>query len=900
MQGSQAKPHVPAHGEGMARAWSWNGTRRARSRTTYTRSAWYAILEEVALHLRVRLSVVCVGEPAGLPPSLVAASAMTKMRVALKRTLEFMALCSVALFCFTIYSRPTEWYGDDQDFKDMRNNMTIYLKDVAILTKVVVKNKTVTQNAGKDATLVSGGSLFPLVLTWAATIGIAVAGAGLLYLFQAQRKAINGDPKPSVTSSPHGASKWSVTCKRLGIMVRQVANYQLPPARFWANWSGGTSVVDALLVAAWVGLATVYLYHNLTKNFTKISEKLTPPPPASVPLVLPQKASELQGYLDNAFVAMRLEKAGKCFGEVLRILLLVLYYPVSRSNVLAWVFRTSHSTLLRYHRWMASGTIIISFFHGLLYVILYGCEGTLDVELTTWEKYKLCNVTGLIALIAALVMAFMSRKWVRQNFYWMFYYTHIVGFVVFTLFAMMHYKGLANWIAPGLVLYVLDLAFRWWQAANNVVHLDVDDIFVNDAVITLKLSWSKGSIVMAGQTVYVSCRQISALQSHPFTLASVAAGDKGLLCAIVHIKVLGQWTRQLRKLALEGKGLRLQVEGPYEDDVLHAPKTSVVVMVAGGIGITPLKGLLETYNQNAVTQKTISDSSLSDETVSDSSVQKATVAVSMDDHDKTAPVSTQPLAVYLIWSCRKICELQLLGPQLLRRALINDKHAEGYRNIRDEGWRLRASLHYTGYEFENIGKQGALCPSTPSGHHLGMQPGTQGPSSLEADIDRVEGGSSLTPKQLLAPSPSISPVTFIPCAILGSFGAFGMLVGLVQFVCFAVGGIVPPMIYLLISKLATAFILSRSPKSECAAPADMVSLVDIAAGVRVDAAYQMSLAGAWKGAWTVGKDDVEEGMEDGMEGDVIQLMHGRPDVKKLLERVVKEHAGELEIEVLVG
>lgn len=42
MQGSQAKPHVPAHGEGMARAWSWNGTRRARSRTTYTRSAWYA------------------------------------------------------------------------------------------------------------------------------------------------------------------------------------------------------------------------------------------------------------------------------------------------------------------------------------------------------------------------------------------------------------------------------------------------------------------------------------------------------------------------------------------------------------------------------------------------------------------------------------------------------------------------------------------------------------------------------------------------------------------------------------------------------------------------------------------------------------------------------------------
>eukprot|EP00798_Chlamydomonas_sp_ICE-L_P001695 gene1695-33097_t len=457
---------------------------------------------------------------------------------------------------------------------------------------------------------------------------------------------------------------------------------------------------------------------------------------------------------------------------------------------------------------MASGTVIISFIHGLLYVIFYGCEGTLDVELTKYplrgahKMYKLSNVTGLIALIAALVMAFMSCKWVRHNFYWMFYYTHIVGFVVFTLFAMMHYKGLANWIAPGLVLYVLDLSFRWWQAANNVVHLDADDIFVNDAIITLKLSWAKGSIVMAGQTVYVSCRQISALQSHPFTLASVAAAEKGQLCAILHIKVLGQWTRQLRKLALEGKGLHLQVEGPYEDDVLHAPKTSVVVMVAGGIGITPLKGLLETYNRNAVTQKSVSDSSFSDVTASDSSVCKATRTVSIDDHDMTAP-----------------------------------------------------------------------------GHHPGVLPGTQGPSSLETHDVRVEGDSSLTPKQL-APSPSISLVTFIPCALLGSFGAFGMLV--------------------LACKLAAALILSRSPESACAASANMVSLVDIAAGVKVDAAYQMSLAGAWGGAWTVGKDDVEEGMEDGMEGDVVQLIHGRPEVKTLLEGVVKEHAGELEIEVLVG
>ena len=38
---------------------------------------------------------------------------------------------------------------------------------------------------------------------------------------------------------------------------------------------------------------------------------------------------------------------------------------------------------------------------------------------------------------------------------------HLIGFMVFTIFAMMHYKGMVNWILPGLLLYGLDRAFRY-------------------------------------------------------------------------------------------------------------------------------------------------------------------------------------------------------------------------------------------------------------------------------------------------------------------------------------------------------------------------------------------------------------------------------------------------------
>lgn len=115
--------------------------------------------------------------------------------------LQGLSVCCLALFCFTVYSRPTTWYSQDKAFVRMRNAMTINLTSVPILTRVrrgcsekdawiklsgpghwlsacshqptcthlsivqqeVIKNnKTVTELAGRNAVLVSGSSLFPV------------------------------------------------------------------------------------------------------------------------------------------------------------------------------------------------------------------------------------------------------------------------------------------------------------------------------------------------------------------------------------------------------------------------------------------------------------------------------------------------------------------------------------------------------------------------------------------------------------------------------------------------------------------------------------------------------------------------------------------------------------------
>lgn len=818
---------------------------------------------------------------------------MSNSQTWIRALLQSLSLCCLALFCFTIYARPTDWYSKDQGFVALRNAMTINLTNVQVLTREVIKkNKTVTELAGKNAVLVSGSSLFPLVLVWAPTLGIAICGSGLLYLAQLAR-----------LKRPAGNTR---AFKRLRVTAHYIAHYQLPPTQFWAHWSGGMSIVDAILVCAWIGLAVCYLYNNISSKFENIS--------ASLPA--------------NDYLVKRLTASAKAFGEVLRILLLLMFYPVSRSNVLAWVFRTDHSTLVRYHRWMGYGTVGVAFFHGLMYCTIWGSAGTLKENLTTWPPYKQSYLTGLIAMIAGLVIIFTSMPWVRRRFYYVFYYSHIVGFLVWTIFSLMHYKALANWIVPGLVLYAVDRAFRMWQTACNVVKLSAEDVLVNGAIITLRLRWPKGAHIAAGQTLYIRCRSISLLQAHPFTLSSVShpePGDKqSIITGLLHIRAQGPWTLALRELAAKGHGLTLQVEGPYESTLLHKPQTRVVVMIAGGMGFTPIKGLLQAYSNS------MSVEAITAIVTVDMATEGGKAGSTVKPGDICSSGDVSPPRVYLMWSCRKLCELQLLGADLLNAA-VQTAQASKLGELGASIFWLQARLYYTGLELERPQSQdhtvdaGAqqLSPTPCSSVSDHNQMLTQHQSALSL-ASASDDGSGPSKAAVLAGSPSINPSVFIPAAILSSLGAFGGLVlawyydaycarttttganyagvGAVQFASVAAGAIVPPLFYLLVCKLVqmVGCRLGWRPEhdaglSQSASKGQCASLEASAAGVVALPGYQLAALPMGSNCHaSANLPEVEAGLG------ALQLNRGRPDIRALLDEVYQQHSQELEIEVLAA
>ena len=98
---------------------------------------------------------------------------------------------------------------------------------------------------------------------------------------------------------------------------------------------------------------------------------------------------------------------------------------------------------------------------------------------------------------------------------------------------------------------------------------------------------------------YISIRipSVSQNENHPFSIAS-APGHEELQ---VVIKVVGDWTGELRR-QVENKtvcpGVMVTVFGPYGAPAQSVFKFQSVILVCGGIGVTPFASILQFFNSN--------------------------------------------------------------------------------------------------------------------------------------------------------------------------------------------------------------------------------------------------------------------------------------------------------------
>ncbi|KAJ6375258.1 hypothetical protein OIU77_000274 [Salix suchowensis] len=247
------------------------------------------------------------------------------------------------------------------------------------------------------------------------------------------------------------------------------------------------------------------------------------------------------------------------------------------------------------------------------------------------------GVTGIIMVVLMAIAFTLATPWFRRNKLnlptWLkkltgfnaFWYSHHLFVIVYTLLVVHGYylylthkwykKTTWMYLAVPVVLYGSERLIRALRSSIKAVTIQKVAIYPGN-VLALHMSKPQGFRYKSGQYMFVNCAAVSPFEWHPFSITS-APGDDYLS---VHIRTLGDWTRQLRTVFSEacqpppdGKsGLlrsdcfqghspnlpRVLIDGPYGAPAQDYKKYEVVLLVGLGIGATPMISILKDIVNN--------------------------------------------------------------------------------------------------------------------------------------------------------------------------------------------------------------------------------------------------------------------------------------------------------------
>jgi predicted ferric reductase len=324
-----------------------------------------------------------------------------------------------------------------------------------------------------------------------------------------------------------------------------------------------------------------------------------------------KKTSSLRSKWNNA-CGKRVIKSHSSIGEVMNCLLYVAInlsallasptynYPIglgslsagntlclvmtaTRNSVFTWLIGITFDQALIYHRFIGRLTITISLIHSALHY-----EHVLD---KTSERI---TVTGLIALSCGLIILVTSLNYVRRKLFNVFFWSHFafVGFIVAMYF---HAAGARPFIWASVACYGIDkfLALVWTQLPRRTTKFEK----VGDR--TAHVQFKKTPLVKllgrykVGQYVFVNFPELSIHEWHPFSVAS-SPNDE---CLDVYIRALGNHTKKIvdyaEKCAAKNKQVLVRCDGPYGDLSFNYRRYGNLLLIGGGIGITPIISVLK-------------------------------------------------------------------------------------------------------------------------------------------------------------------------------------------------------------------------------------------------------------------------------------------------------------------
>jgi len=260
-----------------------------------------------------------------------------------------------------------------------------------------------------------------------------------------------------------------------------------------------------------------------------------------------------------------------------------LVIPATRNNILTWFLGMAFDHIILHHRFLGRVTVALSLLHGALYF---------DELLQTPSQHVYW--TGAAALGCGLGIAATTTDYVRRKLFNVFFWTHYLFFGFFG-FAFFHVRQAQPFLITAIAIYAVDkvLRFLWTLLPHRTL------MCRSRGDRTAQVRWPKNPLTRlmgkhrVGQYVFVNFPELSLTEWHPFSVSSGPGDD----FVEVHIRALGNHTRRIVALAKQCEADRRQTlvrsDGPYGYLDFNYRRYGVLVLVGGGIGITPVISLLK-------------------------------------------------------------------------------------------------------------------------------------------------------------------------------------------------------------------------------------------------------------------------------------------------------------------
>jgi NADPH oxidase len=150
---------------------------------------------------------------------------------------------------------------------------------------------------------------------------------------------------------------------------------------------------------------------------------------------------------------------------------------------------------------------------------------------------------------------------------------------------MIHGNGLT--IIP-LFIYLIDLFYRLYLVKKiNKLKWNVNYSILSKDIIKIDILDNK-LYCHSAQYVYICIPQISLLEWHPYSIANAPNENK-----IIYIKVLGDWTKNLKYLIQNNEKIDIYFDGFYGNISKYLLEYQYILLIGGGLGITPILSILK-------------------------------------------------------------------------------------------------------------------------------------------------------------------------------------------------------------------------------------------------------------------------------------------------------------------